>query len=60
MFKLTPNGSGWTFTDLYDFTGSNDGNVPYGGVAVDAEGDVFGTTSEGGSNNDGVVWEITP
>jgi uncharacterized repeat protein (TIGR03803 family) len=60
VFKLTPNGSSWTFTDLYDFTGSNDGNVPYGGVAVDAQGDVFGTTSEGGSDNDGVVWEITP
>lgn len=60
VFKLTPNGSGWTFTDLYDFTGSNDGNVPYGGVAVDAQGDVFGTTSLGGSDNRGVVWAITP
>jgi uncharacterized repeat protein (TIGR03803 family) len=60
VFKLTPNGNGWSFSDLYDFTGANDGGVPYGGVAVDAEGDVFGTTSLGGSSNDGVVWEVTP
>jgi uncharacterized repeat protein (TIGR03803 family) len=60
VFKLTPNGSGWTFADLYDFTNGNDGGFPYGGVAVDANGDVFGTTSSGGSSNQGVVFEITP
>jgi uncharacterized repeat protein (TIGR03803 family) len=60
VFKLTPSNGTWTFTDLYDFTGGTDGGVPYGGVAVDANGDVFGTTSLGGTNNQGVVFEITP
>src|ERR1017187_5741499 len=28
------------------------------GVTLDANGDLFGTTSLGGANNDGTVWEI--
>jgi uncharacterized repeat protein (TIGR03803 family) len=60
VFKLSPNGGGWTFTDLYDFTNGTDGGFPYGSVAVDAHGNIFGTTSSGGSNNQGVVFEITP
>lgn len=60
VFKLTPSGGSWTMTDLHDFTGGSDGGVPYGAVAVAAHGDIFGTTSLGGSNNDGVVWEVTP
>jgi uncharacterized repeat protein (TIGR03803 family) len=60
VFKLTQSGSGWTFTDLYDFSGGNDGGVPYGQVAVDASGNVYGTTSLGGSDNQGVVWKVAP
>jgi uncharacterized repeat protein (TIGR03803 family) len=60
VFKLAPGISGWTFTDLYDFTGGNDGGQPYGSVAVDASGNIFGTNVVGGSNNQGVVFEITP
>jgi hypothetical protein len=58
---LTPaEGGGWTFTDLYDFVGGNDGAQPYGSVAVDSKGDIFGTANYGGSDNQGVVFEITP
>ena len=60
VFKLTPGNGGWTFTDLYDFTGGSDGGIPYGSVAVDAQGNIFGTNVVGGSNNQGVVFEITP
>lgn len=59
-FKLTPGKGGWTFTDLYDFIGGSEGAEPYGSVAVDSAGNVFGTTNEGGSTNQGVVFEITP
>ena len=63
VFKLTPSGGGWTETDLYDFTGGSDGDCPVGGLALDAAGDIFGTTSYGGgsgcSGGCGVVWEIT-
>ncbi len=59
VFELTPSNGNWTFTDLYDFPGGANGAMPWGSVAVDAKGNVFGTTSIGGSNNDGVVFEIT-
>lgn len=60
VFKLTPGKGGWTFTDLYDFTDGSDGGLPYGSVAVDTHGNIFGTTAVGGSDNQGVVFEITP
>lgn len=61
VFKVTHSGNGWTCTDLQDFTGSNnDGENPVGGVALDASGNLYGTTSAGGANGAGVVWEITP
>ncbi len=60
VFRLTPSGSGWTETDLYDFTGSSDGGVPYGNVLLDANGNLYGTASQGGTNGYGVIWEITP
>ena len=32
---------------LYSFTGGADGQLPYGGLVMDANGDLFGTTSGG-------------
>lgn len=58
VFKLTPSNGGWTYTDLHDFNRS-DGAVPISSVLIDASGNLYGTTSEGGFN-EGVVWEITP
>lgn len=60
VFKLAPSGGGWTYTDLYDFTGGNDGGYPIGNVALDANGNLYGTASVGGAPGYGVVWEITP
>ena len=60
VFKLTPGTKGWTFTDLHDFTGGSDGAAIYGSVAVDSNGNVFGATNEGGSLNQGLIFEITP
>ncbi len=50
VFKLThdPNGK-WTETVLYSFLGGNDGRNPYGGVTMDAKGNLYGTTVAGGS-----------
>ena len=36
IFKLTFSGGGWTYTDLYDFTGGSDGGNPFGGVTPTA------------------------
>jgi uncharacterized repeat protein (TIGR03803 family) len=50
---------------LYSFTGGkNDGEVPYGGLARDAMGNLYGTTVSGGvgpcSQGCGVVFKLTP
>ncbi len=58
VFKLTPSKGGWKFIDLYDFVGGSEGSSPYGSVAVDAHGYIFGTAVLGGSDNQGVVFEI--
>jgi len=68
VFKLTPSGSGYTYTDLYDFTGGSDGGLPSGQIAMDANGNLYGTTEFGGITDTGpcgtygcgVVWQITP
>lgn len=63
VFEVTPNGTGWTCTDLHDFFGGSDGEQPLGGVTVDSSGNLYGTTSGGyllGGPGGGTVWEITP
>jgi uncharacterized repeat protein (TIGR03803 family) len=60
VFKLTHNNGSWIYTDLHDFTNGNDGGNPIGGVSLDANGNLFGTTVFGGNNNNGVVWKTTP
>jgi len=59
VYELTPSGGGWSFTTLHLFNGS-DGNVVYGAVAIDANGNLYGTASSGGAYGYGTVWEITP
>jgi hypothetical protein len=68
VFKLSPSANGWIYTDLYDFTGGSDGGYPISNVVLDAQGNLYGTTSTGGigscttrnGNGCGVVWKITP
>ena len=58
VFEVSQSGDNWSYTDLYDFTGGSDGGYPGGGVTIDAEGNLYGTTVEGGTDKYGVVWEI--
>ena len=44
-------------TTLATFTGAN-GETPAGSLTIDAEGDLFGTTANGGADGDGTVFEI--
>ncbi len=46
-----------TLTTLATFTGQN-GSSPWAGVTRAANGDLFGTTFYGGSNNKGLVYKI--
>jgi hypothetical protein len=63
VFKLTPTNGGWVYTSVHDFTGGTDGGWPEGGLAIDGEGNIYGTTYQGGLQSCGfcgVVYEITP
>ena len=66
VFKLTNNNGSWTYTDLHDFTNGTDGGYPVSQVVMDANGNLYGTASQGGSGTAcgtagcGTVWEITP
>jgi uncharacterized repeat protein (TIGR03803 family) len=53
----TPAGYASTPTTLLSFNGAN-GAHPGGSLIADADGDLFGTTVEGGDNGDGTVFEI--
>jgi uncharacterized repeat protein (TIGR03803 family) len=57
VFELTNTGNGWTYSSLHDFAGS-DGTYPISNVTFDANGNLYGTASTGGSQSLGVVWMI--
>ena len=63
VFKLSPPAAGqtnWTETILYGFMGGSDGRYPYSGLVRGAAKNLFGTTSEGGAQGWGTVFEVTP
>ncbi len=62
VFELTPTTTGqttWTETVLHRFTNS-DGAYPLAGLVFDAAGNLYGTTSTGGTEGHGTVFELTP
>jgi uncharacterized repeat protein (TIGR03803 family) len=60
VFEIPKTASGYGhITDLYSFTGADsDLTLPNGGLITDANGDLFGTTYDGGPSDDGMVFEI--
>ena len=51
--------AGVVFTNLYSFTGTNDGANPYAGLVQGSDGYFYGTTIGGGTNNLGTVFKIS-
>jgi uncharacterized repeat protein (TIGR03803 family) len=45
---------------LYRFTGGSDGGNPFSTVVFDQAGNIYGTTSSGGSHGLGTVFELSP
>lgn len=56
LFRLDANGNEVT---LYSFAGKTDGALPFAGLILDPDGNLYGTTQLGGANNKGVVFELT-
>jgi uncharacterized repeat protein (TIGR03803 family) len=48
LYKLAPSGGSWTFTLLHSFTGDGDGGQPTGSLQFDSQGNLWGTTGDGG------------
>jgi uncharacterized repeat protein (TIGR03803 family) len=62
VFELTPSG---TETLVHPFVGSgkpglHDGDWPWAGLVIDKRGNLYGTTSAGGSSNAGTVFKVGP
>jgi uncharacterized repeat protein (TIGR03803 family) len=57
VYKVASDG---TFTSLYSFSGGADGGFLYGGLALDDAGNLYGSTVEGGSSDQGTVFKLAP
>jgi uncharacterized repeat protein (TIGR03803 family) len=61
VFELKPSAAGWQFTVLYSFTGYPGGGTgPNGSLAIDAAGNLYGTTTYQGDQGMGSVFELSP
>ena len=72
VFKLSPpkkQGGDWTEKVLHSFAGGSDGKNPNGGLLLDSEGAVYGTTEIGGNQDCnfgrwevgcGIVFKLSP
>jgi uncharacterized repeat protein (TIGR03803 family) len=59
VFELTPNPDGsWTEQVLYRFQGGDDGGNPSSGITLDQEGNLYGTTWNGGVNSQGTIFKL--
>ncbi len=63
VFQVHPsNGGIWTESAIYSFSGGSDGGNPEAVMALDAHGNLYGTTQYGGSATCacGTVFELSP
>jgi len=60
VFELANSGGTWTQSVIYSFLGPNnsDGAYPFGGLALDSKGNLYGTTYQGGASSQGTVFEL--
>jgi uncharacterized repeat protein (TIGR03803 family) len=59
VYELVSSSAGYTEKLLYVFTGGGDGKYPFGGVILDAAGNLYGSTEDGGFGGAGVAFKLT-
>jgi uncharacterized repeat protein (TIGR03803 family) len=57
VFKISLIGN---LTTLYSFTGGTDGGYPMSGLIQGTDGNLYGTTCNGGAHGSGTVFKISP
>jgi uncharacterized repeat protein (TIGR03803 family) len=61
VYKLSFESGTWTEDVLYSFKcGPDDGLDPESALLLDAAGNLYGTTAEGGPSNNGTVFKLSP
>jgi uncharacterized repeat protein (TIGR03803 family) len=61
IFELTPTLSGpWTERGVHSFGNGQDGVEPVGGLTLDAAGNLYGATAQGGPGKNGTIFELSP
>jgi len=66
VFKLTQGSSTWTESVLYTFSGGSDGQQPNARLLLDGQGNLYGTTMQGGNisavcpSGCGTVFRLAP
>ncbi len=56
VYKIDTGGN---LTTLHSFTGGADGGFLYGGLAIDQDGNLYGSTVDGGASDAGTVFKLS-
>jgi uncharacterized repeat protein (TIGR03803 family) len=59
VFKITPEGVYSIIHDFVTVAPNYDGQLPYSGLILGTDGDLYGTTAKGGSLGGGTIYQIT-
>ena len=57
---LSSQATEWNLKAIYAFKGQPDAGFPYGGLLLDASGNLYGTTYYDGANDLGSVYQLSP
>ena len=60
VYEMRHMGTFWLFDPLYVFQSQEDGVYPQNGVVFGSDGLLYGTTGDGGTDNNGTVFRLEP
>jgi uncharacterized repeat protein (TIGR03803 family) len=61
IYEMRPSSTGWAYRTIYNFAGGAGGNVPIGDLTFGADGNLYGTTANGGDGcpaGCGVIFQL--